>query len=948
MQIYNILRAAVVAVVTTTAIDAAAYNPLPRDPAVVIDTLDNGLTVILRHNDRPEGQADFFLAQRVGSVNENEDQRGLAHFLEHMCFNGTRHFPGNSLIDYLESIGVKFGANLNAYTSTDETVYNICDVPAGRTSAVDSCLLILRDWSGDLLLNDKDIDEERGVIVGEWRQRQGSANSRLLEKAIPHIYPNSPYGQRMPIGLMSVVRNFKPEVLRAYYEKWYHPANQCVIVVGDIDTDAVLAQIRKLWADVPALQPGQELAPEIKIADNAGTIATVQSDPEQQGASVQLYIKHEGVADDAENTILELREDLAADLALSMLAERFDELEQSPEAPFTNLGIGDVKFLMSRTSRAMTVRANAKTGRTAETAALIGRELQRAARHGFTATELQRAKLDARAQIDNEFAERANVTNTQYARRYVRYFLDGGELSGAEQKYKMMRGVLGQVNLDSVNNYVSRIVRPGGYNAVVVAYVPENDAEKLTDSKLAAAYTCADSETLQPYVDTFAGKPLLAKLPAPGKIVSEKAVPQFGAKEWKLSNGARVVLKQTDYKADQVYVQAYSPGGLSQNFDPARGAEYHLLEHVLPVCGAGDMTATEIRRSLAGKRIKSDIKIDNMDESMGLNTTPADLETGLQLMYLKATDLRPDPKAFATVMENQRMRRDANRSNPVHIMGDSIHANVYGGHILGKHVTDKELDEVSYDRIMDIYRDRFKDFSDFTFYVVGAFDEDSLRRYVETYIASLPGNGRMERPRDIGYRYVPGRVDKRWATPMEVPQTICYSFYNHPCEYTLDNILTGRALSQLIKTTLRRDLREKRGWTYGIQGHIGINAGMNGDDPASLLMPVYIRVSPENADSTFAIVDATVRAMADPANINAADLEAVKSQMLKNIPDNRRDNGYWIVLMKAADQFGQDLNSDFEKTVNAMTPETVAAFARRYLVPASRMTLRMAPAEKGK
>lgn len=924
-----------------TSLAASALAPLPVDPAVTIDTLENGLTVYLRHNAEPKGQADFFLAQRVGSVNEEESQRGLAHFLEHMCFNGTKHFPGNSLIDYLESIGVKFGANLNAYTSTDETVYNICAVPTARATALDSCLLILRDWSHDLLLDDKDINEERGVIEGEWRQRQGSANMRLMEKALPHMYPGSLYGQRMPIGLMSVVRNFSPDVLRDYYHKWYNPVNQCVIVVGDIDVEAMRSRIRQLWSDIPA--SGALRSPRLEVADNEHVIATVQSDPEQQTSSVMVYLKHDDLPEAQRNTILQLRHELASDLVISMLAERFDEIEERPDAPFTNMGLRDRNFFMSRTRPALMIRATAKPGCEQKTVSLIATELQRAARHGFTPGELQRAKLDARAAMDNAYARREKTANTTYARRYVRHALDGGPLPSDEARYKMMRGVYATVNLDSVNAYIRRIVAPDGRNVVLASYVSPERAESFGDAQLADAWTSVDTAAIEPYVDSFASRPLLAAEPEPGTIVSETPG-AFGSTVWTLGNGVRVHVLKTDHTPDQVLIQAVTPGGLSAGFDPKYIAEYHLINDAIAVSGAGEHSAADIRRILAGRKIRSEVKIENMEEQMAASTTRADLRTALQLLHLKATALRPDSTAYATLIEREKITLDSHRGNPTYIMGDSIHYHVYNRHPLGSKLTDADLDNASYRRIIDIYRDRFSDFSDFDFFIVGDFDTDTLRSYVREYIASLPSGGRIEQRADIGYRYTPGDVEHHWTCPMQVPQTIVYALYNTAIDFNLDNLLNARALSSVIANSLRRDLREKRGWTYGVKSHIGLHGHMNGDDPDQFIMPVYIRVAPENANSTFRIVHETIMAMTDPANIPAAEIEAFRQQLIKDHAESLDSNSYKLSLLKLHNEFGLDMETGFDAIVASITPETVAAFARATLPHANRMRLSLAPA----
>lgn len=925
---------------------AGKRNPLPIDSDVRIGTLSNGLTYYIRHNSHPSQRADFYLAQRVGSFNEEENQRGLAHFLEHMCFNGTRHFPGNSLISYLESIGVKFGANLNAYTSTDETVYNICEVPTVRRSSLDSCLLILRDWSHDLTLSDEDIDAERGVIKGEWRQRNGAPASRMLERAAPALYGSTIYGRRMPIGLMEVVENFPYQALRDYYHKWYHPQNQCVIVVGDVDVDNVEKEIRRLWADVK--RPEHDATPpQIEVPVNDFPVATVQSDPEQVRPMVQLYVKHDATPDAQLNTIDELRRDIASQLVVSMLVERFDDLENRDDALLSNIGIGEMGFLLTRSQRALMVRGMVAPAREAEAVALLAAELQRAARHGFTETELQRARLDVQSSLDAQFAARSKTTNTDYARRYVRHYLDGGRgaLPSADQYYRMMKGVVNQVGIPEVNEYIREVVDPKGRNVALLAYLPAADSLSLTDSKLADAYTSVDIESLKPYSPPVLDRPLMTELPQAGTIVGETDQALFGARIWTLSNGIRVHLLPTDYRPDQIVIAGYSPGGFSQGYDPKRGCDYRLANDILASSGFGGHSSTELRRLLTGKKLKVDISIDNMEERIVATSTAADLSTAMQLIYLKATAPCRDDRAVNALLENKRLSLSSHTSNPTFVMADSIHYHVYNRHPLGEKVSATDIDSVSYDRILRMHSERFGDMSDFDFYIIGDFDIDSIRGDVCRYIASLPAAGRRELPADIGYGYAKGRECMSFTTPMETPQTITYTFFNAPCDYNLTNVIQGHIVGALLQSKLLADLRESRGWTYGVKAHGGLSAGMNGADRPNYIMPVYIRVAPENADSTFAIVAATADSLSDPANISQAELDKIRQYMIKSFHQNEDSNAYWLTVMHMYDKFGRDMHNGYVDIVTAQTPESIAAFARTYLLPANRLQLEMSPAE---
>ncbi|MDE7410834.1 MAG: insulinase family protein [Paramuribaculum sp.] len=922
----------------TIASSASAANPIPYDSEVKTGQLPCGLTYYIRHNENPAGCADFFLAQSIGSVNETDSQQGLAHFLEHICFNGTRHFPGNTLIDYLESVGVKFGRNLNAYTSTDETVYNICEVPVTNSNRLDSCLLILRDWSRDLSLDPNEIDAERGVIEGEWRQRMGAPTSRLLEKVLPVAYGTSIYGHRMPIGKMEIIRNFPPSELRSFYNKWCNPMNQCVIVTGDIDVNAVENKIKDLWSDV-SLPSYAQKAIRQDIGVNTPIIAAVASDPEQAGSAVQIYIKYPAVDSADTNTVTELTEKMYGDIITSMLVDRFEQVERQPGIPFYNLGIGDSHFLLTRSQPALMLRANSAKGRETETIGLLSTELKRAATHGFTNTELQRALLNYRNNLDREFLNSKHLTNTDYARRYSRHFLDGGALPSAEAYYKIMKGLVSKTDTAKINRHFRNIIRPNDTGVVILTYVNET-APAPTD--ISQAYTKIDKSTLTPYIDIPVEGNLLEVSPAPGKIVSVEDNPIFNSKVMTLSNGIKVHLKPMPGKTDKVYIQGYSKGGLSQHYNPSQIADYRLLEDALSVSGCGKYSSSELRRRLASTDIRSTVNIGNMDEKIEISSPHTQLPTAFQLLYLKATSLTPDTIAYSTMIENHRLKLGSHATNPTFIMGDTIHYYVYNRHPLGGKLSGKDLESADYSSMLAIYNDRFKDMSDFTFYITGAFDIDSITPLVTTYIASLPGNGRTEQPLDINYGYA-SSLDKSFSCPMTLPQSISYSFYHSPCDYNLTNVLTATVAGNIIQNRLRKILREEKGWTYSVKSHCGLSAGYNGNSPSQLIMPVYIKLHPENVSSALIEIDNVLTALTDPANIDPIEISSQISQLEKNHRQAIEDPTYWLILMRAKDRFDQDMHTGYIETLHTITSEDISQFITKYILPAERLRLTMNP-----
>ena len=923
-------------------LSAAAIQPIPLDPAVRTGQLPNGLTYYIRHNNSPEGQADFFIAQRVGSINEEENQRGLAHFLEHMCFNGTEHFPQNTLIEYLESLGVKFGKNLNAYTSTDETVYNICQVPTSRESALDSCVMILSDWSGRLLLEKDDIDAERGVIKGEMRQRS-SPGSRILTAVAPTIYQDGIYGNRMPIGLTEIIDNFDPEDLRSYYRKWYHPANQAVIVVGDVDVNKIEESIRRNFSDIAA-GPESVTATKVAVADNPLPIVATGTDPEQANNMIQLYVKEPLLPDSLAGTIEEVRRDYIRALVCDMLVERFDALEETPDCPWTGLGIGLQKFLLSGTRNALMLRATAfDAENTRRAISTLDTELLRAALHGFTDTELQRAKLSERSKMNTDYANAEAETNTDMARKYVKHFIRGGVVPSAEQYYKMMKGVERTTSLEDVNRYFADMVKPDGRNRITTIYAAAKDAEALQADVIKRDAESIDIAAITPFVDTFANTPLLADIPLRGSIVSEKDAP-FGSRELTLSNGIKVYLRHNDAKPDEVLVHAVSPGGFSMNYDPAKKALYKMTDDALAASGFGGHSSTGLRKLLAGHSVKSAVKIGNTNEELIAVTTPSDLETALQLLYIKATSPNRDDNAFGALMASTRSKLENPNRTATFAMGDSIHAIVYNRHPLGEKLYPSELDKVDYDSILAIHADRFGDMSDFTYIITGNFNNDEVKALVEKYIASLPGNGRQEKPQDIGYGFFKGEGAFSYTYPMEsTPQSITYSFFNGECPYDLEHILMAQTFGSIVKSRLMAEVREKRGLTYGINSHCSVTTGFNSPDtPSRFIMPVYIKVEPGHEEEVFGVVRSTISDLSTDGP-TPEEVGKVKAFLAKEIADNRTDNGYWETVIKVYDQFGQDMDSDYEAILDRMTPETIRDFGKTYLTGADHVEISMKP-----
>ncbi|MBQ2167751.1 MAG: insulinase family protein, partial [Prevotella sp.] len=590
MRLRNLFVAALLFVVG--GLQAQEMPSIPKDPALRMGKLDNGLTYYIRHNDYPEHVANFYIAQKVGSINENDDQRGLAHLLEHMAFNGSDHFKGNSMQEYLQSIGVEYGRNLNAYTSTDQTVYYITDVPTARISVVDSCMLVLKDWSNGLTLTSEAIDEERDIVHNEYRMRI-VGTQKILEQVLPDLYPGSKYGHRFPIGLMEIIDGCNPETLRAYYRKWYRPDNQGIIIVGDIDVDRTEQKIKELFGGitVPANAAKVELEP---VPDNNEGIYVIGKDKEQQVSMFLVSMKHDATPDSLKNNVSYMVFDFARDVIAEMLNARFTEESQKPECPFLNASAEEGNYLVSRTKDAFTLSLIPKEGKELEGLATGLRELKRVKDFGFTATEYDRAKSEYISRLESTYNNREKQRSDVYCSQYVNNFIENEPIPSIEDKYQLMNQIVPMIPVEAINEIARQLITNNDTNFVVLAAVQEKDGKQyFTTDDMKKAVANVRQETLEAYVDNVKQEPLMAELPKAGSIVKEEENTQLGFKKLTLSNGATVLMKKTDFNADQILMSAGSLGG-NGVFGVKEANNLNFASMILSQSGLGNFSSTDL------------------------------------------------------------------------------------------------------------------------------------------------------------------------------------------------------------------------------------------------------------------------------------------------------------------------------------------------------------------
>ena len=896
--------------------------PIPVDPDVRIGKLDNGLTYYIRHNEWPEKVANFYIAQRVGAIQEDDSQRGLAHFLEHMAFNGSENFPaepGKGIIDFTRRQGVEFGSDLNAYTAIDKTVYRVCNVPVTKGQAViDSCLLILKDWSNGLSLLPEEIDKERDVVHNEWRNGE-SASQRMITRALPKMYPGSKFGERMPIGLMSVIDSFRPETLRAYYHKWYRPDNQALIIVGDVDVDHIESKIKELFSGIKVPENAAQVVRE-EVPDNEEPIYIFEKDKEQQMNTLMVFMKHDATQPEEKATMDYLFEVYIKSVIAQMMNARFRELAEDPDCPFLMASGDDDDYLLANTKAAFQMMGVPKEGRDMETLTALFREARRVAQFGFTATEYERAKADFLSSLEKQYTNRAKFTNDHFGNEYTDHFLTNEPIPSIEMLYQIMNQIAPNIPVEAINQVLPQIITDSDKNLVVMEWAREADGLTYpTEDDMKAAIASARAEQLTAYVDNVKDEPLMTQLPKKGKIKKE-AAGKFGTKELTLSNGAKVILLPTDYKDDQVILQAYSMGGKSL-YGEADYTNLKVFDQVIGMSGIGNFSSTELSKALAGKEVNADASMGLTRQYVTAHSTPKDLETMFQMMYLYFTSVNKDEKQFNNLMTQLEMGLKNKGLSPDAVYGDSLTATIYAHDPRFLNLQVEDLKNISYDRILDIHKDRFKNASQFTFVIVGKFDEATIRPLLEQYVASLPGKGKPEMFRDVR-SLAEGKVRNAFHTEAE-NKAMDVIVWTAKAPYTLENNVLIDAAGQVLTMIYLKNIREEESAAYSCGASGGFN--LSGKEAVAQLQ-AYCPMNPDKEEIAVRLLHEGIAQCAK--TIDAESLRQVKEAMLKQADISAKNNNYWLNTITTWKDYGVDMYTDYKKTVEALTPEKLAAFFR--------------------
>ena len=919
-----------------------AQPALPQDPAVRKGKLKNGLTYYIRHNAKEPGLADFYIAQRVGSILEEPRQRGLAHFLEHMAFNGTKNFPGKGkklgIVPWCESIGVKFGANLNAYTSVDQTVYHIGSAPLKREGIIDSCLLVLHDWSHYILLEDAEIDKERGVIHEEWRTRRaGKAISRLMEEAMPKVYKGTKYEDCMPIGSMDIVDNFPYQDLRDYYNKWYRPDLQAVIVVGDIDVDKVEKKIKKLFSSIPLPKQRAERI-YYPVSDNEKMIVDIEKDPEQPIVLCHLYMKREATPDDEKNNEAYLRDEYIGELLNYLINGRLTELRQQAVPPFQSASGRSSSFFLSRTKDAFSLSVSCKQESILGGLMSAVAACEQIRQHGFTQSELDRAKTFRLNHDERKFNERHDRSNAKLVALCVQNFLAGEPLVSIDDMWQLQQKFNREITLEEMNKAVRELITD--QNQVVVMYAPDKESVPLpTEQQIEDVITTTQGQqyaayneekpvvTLESYLSPLASKA--------GSIVSEKAW-KHGFTELTLSNGMKVYVRQTDFSKNTVQMAINGNGGTSV-YGNEDILQFPLISSSISEAGVGPWDAQQLRKLLAGKSVRVQTTVGNRSQRISGGASVKDVETMMQLCYLYFTQPRRDTVAFAGLVNRTHSFLNNRNASPKVDYNDSISAVLYGHHPRLEPMTQERLLKVDYDRILEIYKDRFSNAAEFRTVIIGNMSLDELRPLICRYLATLP---RTDRQQTTNWANVPQivkqDVTKVFRKKMATPLANVSIFYGADVPFTAKNDLALDFLKRCLSIAYTDSVREEKGGTYGVS----VDFGLDKDNSPTATLRISYNADPSRYEELNPIVYEQLRHMAEQGP-SASSMQKVREYLVKQYQQVVITNDYWNYIIWHELDDDTDFDIDYCKMCNEMTAQDVQRMAQQLLHSGCRIEVTM-------
>ena len=913
--------------------------PLPADPNVRVGKLDNGLTYYIRHNEKPKAQASFYIYHDVGAVQEEDDQQGLAHFLEHMAFNGTKNLPGKQMIEYLETIGVQFGYNLNAFTSWDCTEYMIKDCPTTREGVVDTALLILHDWSQFIALQPAEIDSERGVIKEELRTRDG-AGLRAQNDMIRNLFKGTIYEQRNLIGYLEGLESFDHTALENFYKKWYRPEYQAIVIVGDVDVDQIEAKIKSLMADIPASPADAAQKAVVMVPPTEEPIISIFSDAELTQSSIMMFARRDALPKELKGTIIGYSTDLIFNFVMEMMNARFDELSQAADAPILNGGMSEGNFGICPTMDATMFMATAHEGRLDDAMRTVYTEMERMRRHGFTAGEFERAKQEILRYAERQYTNRNDVKNDEYAQRYLDNFAKGTPMMDADTEWQIDQMLINSLTVNDINQAYSQMVAPN-QNLVILARSPKKEGLAIpTEEDIRAIIAEVAAAEVEPYADNTVIEPLIgAEVKLKGsKVVATEENESLGFTEWTLKNGIKVVVRPSTLKADEVSIVALSKGGCSLLSDE----EYNhgaFLGMVMGQSGIGKFSATELTKQLSGKSAYASIGVDGYEHAVNAGGSPKDIETILQLIYLNftsprfdETDLENLKKMYVPYFKNMEV-------DPGYISQRELLKTLYKGHPRREITSSEDIDAINLAALADVHKKLYSYANDFRFTIVGNVDLATLKPLVEKYIGSLPTSKKsVYSVHDDGVRMADGAVTNDFKVTMQQPKVSVFLVYNGAIANNAKNRMTLDLLSRALDSRYLVSIREEKGGTYGV----GVHGGIDKYPVEAYQLMIAFDTNEQLADELIEICDAELRKIAEEGPL-ADDIAKSKEFLQKNYNNVLENNSGWMSAIERWYEEGYNFKEEYLGVVESVTLDDVKALAAKILEDNNRTLVVMRP-----
>lgn len=903
--------------------------PLPVDQAVKIGKLDNGLTFYIRENREPENRAAFRLVINAGSTSEKDGTEGLAHFLEHLAFNGTKNFEKQELVEFIESIGMQFGADLNAYTSFDETVYML-EIPMDDEEILAKTFQILEDWAHQISFDQEEIDKERGVVLEEWRLRLGAQN-RIQDEQIPVLFHESRYAERLPIGYPEVIETIDQDAFIEFYRNYYRPELMALIAVGDFETDKIETLIRKHFAHIEN-PPDAEPRTQNTVPAHDETLFSIATDPELSNTAINIIYKRDSQPMVTED---DYRRGIAESLYSSMLNARLRERTQEKNPPY--LFAATRKQNMIRPVDIVSHVAVVEEGAFAEGLKALLVENKRARELGFSDAELERAKANLFRNIQRAYREREQRDSSRHAGELASNFLEQEPIPGIEFEFELTKRLLPLLSLEAVNHAADNWF--DDTSRVILYTAPEKENVPVpTEAEILAVIADAESAPIEAYVEEDLSAPLMANAPTPGNVTKEIYHESVGVTEWKLTNGIRVILKPTDFKKDQVLMSAYSPGGHSLVAD----ADYvpaSYAAQAISGSGIGNLDAKNLRKKLAGIQAQVSPSISDLYESLSGSTAPEDLETFFQLIHMRFTEPRMDEDAFSANLVQLENYINNRLNNPNEVYNDKVERKLYKNHPRHQPIDERFLESMNLQKSFEVYQDRFADAGDFTFIFVGAFTPDQLRPYVKTYVASLPSKGRDEAWNDINDRKIAGQNEVVVHKGVEPKASVNIRFYGDTNWNYHNQYLMG-AMIDVLKIPMREALREEKGGVYGV----GISGGLDRFPAGEFSTSIRFGCDPENTDelirTALDVIEKLKTKGPDPQ-----DLASVKEMHLRRNETSARENGFWMSALDTYTRNGIDFDAINQRDARteALTKKMIQEAAIRYFDDSNRFISKLLP-----